>query len=322
MRARGLRNAVGVVLLGTLFTSTAAAQSSAPMNPRAFIAELDRLSSEVSSGEAGRVPDVRVPEVWIVESAGQRVEMPAAWVRRAVDAARGNPSTWPAQRATLLTRIDTLKSEARALASRTAGAPARDPAAARNVLTGVLAGPEFRRMAQESVMARFRQRATQWLLRMWERLGGGLLGRRGTAIVFAWAAVLIALAVLTSWLVRFILRPDRGRRLALTVPGARVRSARAWAHDALTAPDAREAARCAYRATVRGLEEEGAWQTDETRTPREYLRMLPAEHRRRTLVADVMRRFEEIWFGAREATEDDRRAVLARLEELGCLPAD
>lgn len=171
-------------------------------------------------------------------------------------------------------------------------------------------------------MARFRQRATQWLLRMWERLGGGLLGRRGTAIVFAWAAVLIALAVLTSWLVRFILRPDRGRRLALTVPGARVRSARAWAHDALTAPDAREAARCAYRATVRGLEEEGAWQTDETRTPREYLRMLPAEHRRRTLVADVMRRFEEIWFGAREATEDDRRAVLARLEELGCLPAD
>lgn len=177
-------------------------------------------------------------------------------------------------------------------------------------------------MARENAIGRLRQRISQGLLRFWERLGGARLGSRGTAIVFAWIAVLVALSVLATWLVRLMVRPDRGRRFALSTPPSGTRSARAWAHDARAAADPREAARCAYRATVRGLEEEGAWRVDDTRTPREYLKLLPAQHRRRTLVADVTRRFEEIWFGAREATEDDRRAVLARLRELGCLRAD
>jgi hypothetical protein len=50
--------------------------------------------------------------------------------------------------------------------------------------------------------------------------------------------------------------------------------------------------------------------------------MLPRDHRRHPLVADVTRRFEEIWFGARRATADDRDAALARLREMGCLPAE
>lgn len=318
MRGRTL----AAVLVGGLLTAPAAAQSPGAMNPDAFVAELERISSDVSGGEAGRVPDVRVPTVWIVEAGDERFEMPAAWVRRAVDSARGNPSTWPAQRTTLLTRIDALKAEARALGSRTSGATPRDPAAARQALTAVLAGSEFRQMARESAIGRFRQRVTQWLLRTWERLGGGRVGGRRAAIAFAWVAVLVALTLLATWLARLILRPDRGRRLALSAPSARARSARAWAHDALRARDPREATRCAYRATVRGLEEEGAWRSDETRTPREYLKMLPAEHRRRALFTDMTRRFEEIWFAAREATEEDRRAVLARLKELGCLPAE
>jgi hypothetical protein len=70
------------------------------------------------------------------------------------------------------------------------------------------------------------------------------------------------------------------------------------------------------------LEEEGALRGDETRTPREFLRLLPETHRRRGLLADVTRRFEEIWYGARHPTEEDRRSLLARLEELGCLPVE
>ena len=34
-------------------------------------------------------------------------------------------------------------------------------------------------------------------------------------------------------------------------------------------------------AVISRLEEEGAWRLDDTRTPREYLRLLPADHRRR-----------------------------------------
>ena len=149
-----------------------------------------------------------------------------------------------------------------------------------------------------------------------------MLGRRGTAIAFAWIAVLVALAMLTSWLMRVILRSSQSERVGLTPAPSKRRSARAWARDATTAADPREAMRHAYRALICGLEEEGAWRLDDARTPREYLRLLPADHRRRGPAADVIRRFEEVWFAARVATEDDRAAVVARLKELGCLPAD
>ena len=86
--------------------------------------------------------------------------------------------------------------------------------------------------------------------------------------------------------------------------------------------DPREAVRCAYRAAVASLEEEGAWRADDTRTPREHLRLLPSGHRRRAIFADVAGRFEGVWFGGRTPTSDDARMVLSRLEELGCLRAE
>jgi Domain of unknown function (DUF4129) len=105
-------------------------------------------------------------------------------------------------------------------------------------------------------------------------------------------------------------------------PAARRRSARAWARQAAAAEDPRELVRCAYRAAVVSLEDEGAWRHDEARTPREHVRLLPTAHARRTLFADVARRFEEVWFGAKAPTADDTHAMLSRLKELGCLPAD
>jgi hypothetical protein len=50
--------------------------------------------------------------------------------------------------------------------------------------------------------------------------------------------------------------------------------------------------------------------------------MLPPDHRRLGPFRDVSRRFEEIWFAARPATDADRAAVLGRLRETGCLPAE
>ena len=189
------------------------------------------------------------------------------------------------------------------------------------MLTGVLAGPEFTRMAQESAFARLRQRMTEWLIGLWQRLGGPRLGSRTTAILFAWIAVLVAAGALAIWLVRFLRHAERPRS-ALPAPHPARMPAGAWARQALAAADLREASRCAYRAVISGLEEEGAWRSDATRTPREYLRLLPVDHRRRPPVADVGRRFEEIWFGARTATDEDRAAALARLKEVGCLPAE
>jgi hypothetical protein len=308
--------AVAVALIA-MVAPAAAAQASASMDPAAFAAELQRISSLMTSAPQDRVPTIDVPAVWAVHAGEQRFEIPASWLRRDLEAARRDSSRWPARRVRLLAQLEALRREAESLSEARA-----DPGAARAALTRVLAGPEFKYMVQQSAMTRLRQRFTQWMLRMWERLGGDRLPGRGTALVFAWIVALSALGLLTAWLVRLIMRPAAAGGLALTPPPARRRSARAWALEARRAADPREVARCAYHAVVRSLEEDGAWRADDTRTPREYVGLLPHDHRRHGLLADVTRRFEEIWYGACAATEDDRRSLLSRLKELGCLPGD
>jgi len=320
---RSIRVAAGVALLIALAMPAAAARSPKAMDPAAFAAELQRLSTILSSAPPGVVPDVPVPVVWSVEAAGQRVDMPSGRLQLELEAARRDPSSWPSRRTTLLAWLDALRHETTAL-SAAAASPATpsDVVETRATLARVLAGPEFKRMAQESAMSRLRERLSDWIVRMWDRLGGNRLASRSNTVVFAWIVALAALAVLTTWLVRLIRRPEFRAGLALTAPSVRTRSARAWAREARAAADPREAARYAYRAAVCRLEEEGAWRADEARTPREYLGLLPRDHRCHGLLADVTRRFEEIWYGAREATEEDRRSLLIRLEELGCLPSD
>lgn len=177
-------------------------------------------------------------------------------------------------------------------------------------------------MAQESAFETLRQRVFAWFERLLQRLGSGPLGRRTTALALAWLMTILALAALAAWTVRAL------RRSAPSPPGfgssaePDALSARTWARRALASPDPREATRCAYRAIVACLEEEGLWARDATRTPREYGRMLPQDHRRHGPFRDVARRFEEIWFAARPATDADRSAVLTRLRETGCLPAE
>jgi hypothetical protein len=208
--------------------------------------------------------------------------------------------------------------------------PPSDPAAAvvsdrdarREALAGVLAQPEFQRSAAAALMDQLRQEIARRLLDLWARLGGSRLGSRSAATAFAWFVGLLALAALTWWLVQSLARASARHALGLAPPAARRRTARAWARDAVAAyraGEAREAARCAYRAALARLEEEGEWRQDEARTPREYLRILPPGHRRHPALADLTARFERAWYGTDAGSPDDTRAMLARLEELGCL---
>jgi hypothetical protein len=198
-----------------------------------------------------------------------------------------------------------------------------DRAARREVLTSVLAQPEFQHSAATVLMDRLRQVITRRLAELWDRLGGPGVGSRSAATAFAWVVGLLGLAALTWWLVKSLAEGSAGHVLGLSPPAAtRRRSSRAWAREALLAHragDPREAARCAYRATLARLEEDGEWRQDAARTPREYLRLLPAAHRHQPAVADLTARFERAWYGADAGSPADTRAMLARLEELGCL---
>lgn len=208
-----------------------------------------------------------------------------------------------------------------------AQAPESDPVvpdARRAVLEHVLERPEFQRTAAAVVFEEAQKRLSAWFLRIWDRFGLSRLGTERVATGLAWVLALLALAALTWWLVQSVARSGSRQRLGIRSPAGRGLSARAWARlavEAAAAGHTREAARCAYRAAVVRLEEEGAWRQDEARTPREYLRILPAAHKRYPLAADVTTRFERAWYGAIESS-DDTQALLARLEELGCHASD
>ena len=303
------------------FGQTGTAAREAALDPAVYAAELHDLSERVRLAEAATLREVvkTVPAEWQVSVGERTVEVPAAWLQQQLRLGVESPQEWPDIRARILETLQSAQAEARAL--QTGGAPA-DAAAARTALDRVLARPEFAQIARENAMARLQARVLEWLRRWWARLGGDRLAVRSTATVFAWIASLTALAVLAGWLIHMLRRTSRRPTATPESPESRPVRADAWARQAAAAQDPRESARCAYRAVVSRFEEDGTWRVDAARTPREYVRILPRDHRRRSLVEDVARRFEEIWFGGRTATDDDRGAMLGRLRELGCLPVE
>jgi hypothetical protein len=309
------------MLIATTGGRPAAAQDSSLELP-AFVAVLDRLLVSMPAASPESLPLLRdsIPAAWTVRHGDEQFDVSGVAIRRELDEGVRDLSAWPKRRETLVARLQEMRAEALRLSEAKASGVA--PEHSRAALQNVLARKEFQRSASETVMIELRRRITEWLVRLWERFGGTANGGRTLAIVLAWTAALSALGALSWWLISTLLRSDKGLALAIAPPQARRRSAHAWARDAAAASDPRDVVRCAYRAAVTTLEDEGAWRTDDARTPREHLRLLPSGHRRRSLFADVARRFEEVWFGARTPTSEDTRTLLAQLKELGCLRAD
>ena len=290
------------------------------MEPARYAAEIRSLATSLREADAGSLAAVqpRVPAVWTVRVGERTVDVPGVWLQQRLRDGQRAPELWPTIRSQLLEGLSIAEQEALSLG----GEPAAEIARARLALDEVLARPEFAQMARETAMTRLQQRLVDWLRRWWARIGGDRLPVSSTASVFAWIASLAALAVLAGWLVQTLRRTQRLPRMLADVPEGRRVPARVWAQRAVSADDVREAVRCAYRAVVSRYEEDGTWRIDEARTPREYVRLLPRDHAGRPILEDVARRFEEVWFGGRSATLDDRGSLVRQLKELGCLPAD
>jgi len=282
--------------------------------------EFERLLTALSSTPPEHLRELAatVPASWTVEHAGQTFSVPTDWITAGLEAGRRAPATWPEHRDALTTRIKAYQGE---LTSLLHGSPPLDIERSRQAASAVLARKEFQGHDSDTLIARILSRIAEWLASVWERLGGNRFDTRRATSVLAWVVAASALVALSWWLVASLRRTSDRVGLSLTAPAGRRRSARAWALQAMVAEDPRDLVRCAYRAAVVGLEEEGAWRHDEARTPREHVRLLPAAHAHRTPFADVARQFEEVWFGAKVPTVDDTRAMLSRLKELGCLPA-
>jgi hypothetical protein len=203
--------------------------------------------------------------------------------------------------------------------------PHADRAAARTVLHDVLSQRAFSHAKGQTWATGIRRWVEDLLTAWWPRVMGSRFARPSALRAVAWIASILALGVLMGWLWRIVKRSRTATPFELQVP---VRDERRWralaqeAVDLIRAGQIRDGARLAYRAAVQRLEEEGAFTHDTTRTPREYLQLVPARHRSRPALATLTRAFERIWYGARAASADEGREIVTLLQDLECLPRE
>src|SRR6187431_199634 len=144
-----LRFAVALLAVALLLPAATAGQPppTADLDAPAFVALLDRLSSQVraadSAAAAAALAD-DLPPAWTVRAGEERLTVPAAPIVDALTAASTRESsspdsTWPEIRDAAVARIDALREEASPLARLGAARPHL-----RGALADVLAAPEFR----------------------------------------------------------------------------------------------------------------------------------------------------------------------------------
>jgi hypothetical protein len=288
-----------------------------------FAGRMERLAADVGAADAARAAALArtVPEALRVARDGVPIDVPLAWLRTVLSGASANAEEWERRRAGHAAR---LRAVAREAAAPSADRPASAPAA-RAALDGVLADRAFQRARAPTWQAQLMERVKEWLARLWLRTLGRRVGERSLAVVLAWTLSIAAIAVLLVWVARLGARRRADAPLEMGSMTPRRAAARVLALEAAAlARDGRvrESARVAYRAAVHRLDEEGALEVDDARTPREYLRQLPAPHRRREAFAALTAAFERIWYGSRAPAPGDGPAIVALLQDLECLSRD
>jgi len=79
----------------------------------------------------------------------------------------------------------------------------------------------------------------------------------------------------------------------------------------------REAVHCLYWAAIVRLESRRAWRHNPTRTPREYVRLLKPGSAQRGALGGLTQILERVWYGLREASNEDYRQARQMFDGLG-----
>ena len=195
-------------------------------------------------------------------------------------------------------------------------------AAQREALKTILARREYRSVAESTWKDRLMEKFANWINGFFSRL----IGFGAQARWFGWLLRGLLIGGVCLGLVWALIRIERSARLRV-VPeleaSAMTPSARDWQ---LWLQDARamaalelwrEAIHFVYWASISRLESKRLWPADRTRTPREYLALLPAEDARRANLTALTRSFERIWYGGRAAAREEFQVALELAAALG-----
>jgi Domain of unknown function (DUF4129) len=283
-----------------------------------FVHDLDDLTATIKASDAAgaRAIAASLPPAWRVRHGNEEFIVATDWIAGPLRQGAAHPQDWTKARDALLARINVMYEQATDLhdAEDTAD-PASTPDAARRALHEVLARPEFKQGAGARPGEDLRSRILRWVASFLGRLP---ISNNATVVfskVFAWIVALGAIAALVTYLLRVRFPQRTLTPLAIEAPRPTSAHWIARAYAALRAGDAREALHCGYHAVLFRLEEQGVWRVDESRTPREYVRLLPATDARRAAFVDLTRHFEQTWYGSRVA---DGSGLPSQLEAFGC----
>jgi len=195
-----------------------------------------------------------------------------------------------------------------------------DFAAQHSALNRILARREFRNVHGDTWINRLQQEIKEWL----ERLLGRLISTSAIPAisdVVVYGLIVAAVLALAFWMYRSLREEVRVETL---LPAGTPVSAKEWplwvsdARVAAAAGDWANAVHLAYWAGISFLEAQGSWRADVARTPREYLRLLPASSRHQPALRSMTSRLECVWYAMQSADETTFRETLAELESLGC----
>jgi hypothetical protein len=274
----------------------AQAQSSPVFDPVSLAAELHRL-------ENGPQIISSVPASWVVEASGRRYSISTAPLRRM--SSEQAQRTWLDQLARQLESFPAVPDTA---------------TSARTQLNRILARREFAPVRPPTLWERLSQRIIDWIAGIIRSIVAYAKQHPTSGTILFWLAAAAAVGFLGFWLRRLW---GGKRRTPLPQP-EQVTLGWTWQQWALAAREARDrgdmrtAIHCAYWAAVVRLQDIQLLPRDSTRTPREYLGLVPDHEISRVPLAALTSALERFWYAARPASPADLHESLANMESLGC----
>jgi hypothetical protein len=215
----------------------------------------------------------------------------------------------------MVTNLQTLRVEALSLE-----APPAEGSSQRALLNRILGGKQFKNVRGQTWLDRLKQRIFDFL--------AGLLGKvfSSTAIssisdFLVYGLIIVAVLVLLYWMYRTIHDGVELGELDLQAPPISSKPWTVWMAEARAAADQgnwRDAIHLGYWCGISFLEGRGLWRPDGARTPREYLRLLPATDTNRDTLRSLTRSFEVVWYGTQEADAGAFSETMTQLEKMGC----
>jgi len=312
--------AIGLLLAACTAWATPAVQAAdtpAALTLPQYIQALDGVlaAARTLDKQPQKAPDLlqSLPPVWRVNADGTMFEIPTETLRRDLGAWQKKPEAESLQR--IVQHLETLRYQAAAYETATP-----DVAARRTLLNNILARNEFRNVHGQTWMDRLKQRLTEWLIRL---LGRAFASSAIPVIsnVVVYGLIALAVLALAYWMYRSV---RENARLETVLPEAVAVSDKEWpiwvreAQAAAARGEWHNAIHLAYWGGISFLEMQGAWRPDIARTPREYLRLLPAASAHRPALRALTMRLEAVWYGMQPADADGFQQTLAELERLGC----